>query len=517
MLTVRHRERQMEYYRELNLDDPFRRNERENPSPGDDGDLFGLRPRARQLRVLIDSDSPTPNIDQVTYNVFGRLLQYRFVQHWQIHLSQVNEPDNGEAEPGMVYLHKNASPDMAGPYGFPGPFYGLRVFTDAQNNSGTSISPGIQLAQNLKDFQDRGGEDALGLSSEDIERNVLLTQTAQQINADIVVSTATTVGRNDVPSNHDANVFTPEQAIPIIAHHLRTQQIYVLNPLRRLTSTRKMFYQEGVCALAPRIWHWLGACQRASDLRSLAQCRGMIGRLLRALKAFDHLRFHIGSYPGVETYDDVGDCVDRIMLSLCGAVDVMARSLHFALQLPGSERNAKLHSTSWYNDNVRPVYANAPGITQLDAAQGSIALVFKLRNTIHSSALQATTATSEPARYVQLERGRTSLIVPSDIYDDLSADERTDWGLTVVGQSPGGDNVIAADLATVTATALNRVFRFLDRLCWVISFEVITDKADVLKENIISGLSIVGPENTAMLGLQSAAADDTTNAPYPLP
>jgi hypothetical protein len=269
-----------------------------------------------------------------------------------------------------------------------------------------------------------------------------------------------------------------------------------------------------------------GACQRSivlfgEDVRYFEACREMIGRLLRALKAFDDLRFHIGSFQSVEAYDDAGDCIDRIMLSLCGAVDVMARSLHFALQLSGSERNAKLHNTSWYKDNVRTIYANAAGITQVDAAQKSIETVFKLRNTIHNRALQASGATEPPASYVQLERGRMNLVVPSDIYQELGADERMAWGLRVIGQSPGGDGVVAADLATVTATALNRVFRFLDRLCWVISFEQVTDKAAVLKENIIHAASPVGPDNTAMvgrmLGLVSAAADDATDAPYRLP
>jgi hypothetical protein len=38
--------------------------------------------------------------------------------------------------------------------------------------------------------------------------------------------------------------------------------------------------------------------------------------------------------------------------------------------------------------------------------------------------------------------------------------------------------------------------------------------------NVVAGLSIIGPDNTVMLstllGLQSAAHDDETGAPYPL-
>jgi hypothetical protein len=174
-----------------------------------------------------------------------------------------------------------------------------------------------------------------------------------------------------------------------------------------------------------------------------------------------------------------------------------------------------LHDKKWYKKNIRPNFPNAKGIAQLDDAQEKLESVFKLRNTIHSVALQATGATTKPASYVELGRGRMNLVVPNDTYQNLSQDERTAWGLSVF------NGKAVADLATVTATALNRVARFLDRLCWVASFEQIPNKADFLNMFVFEAFSPIGPENTAMiarlLGLQSAAHDDATNAPYPLP
>jgi hypothetical protein len=110
----------------------------------------------------------------------------------------------------MVYLHRNS--EGMGPYGPPGPSYGLRVVTDANNGIDTSISPMFEVLKDLKDLDIHGGPDALGVTPDDLLRNVLLTQTAQKIDTDIVVSDAITVERYDIPSNHQANVFTPSRA-----------------------------------------------------------------------------------------------------------------------------------------------------------------------------------------------------------------------------------------------------------------------------------------------------------------
>jgi hypothetical protein len=452
----------MEYYRELNLDSPFRQKDREKPSANDDGDLFGLRPRPRRMRVLLDIESlkqPSTYAEAETAKILAALISDDLARVWHIDMSKVNQPkDENQTEHGTVYLHSN-EPGSMGPYGAPGPSYSLRIITDAKNVLRTSISPAIDIMKDIKDLNDRGA-DVVGVTADDVLRNVLLTQTAQKSNMDIVVSQAITVGRSDIPSNYQANVYTPEQAIPIVAHYLRAQQVYIINPRPRFTGSRRRFYQEAVCAMAPRIWHWLGACQLSLDQSYMRDAREMIGRLNRALKGFDDLRFHMGSALNSDSFDDIADCLDRVLVSLCGAVDVIARSLHRALDLPGSARNTKLHRTSWYTANVRSIFANAEGIQQLDHAQRLLESVFRLRNTIHSAALQAAGASTEPASYVELGRGRMNLIVPDDTYQDLGQAERSAWGLSIVEQPSTGSSVAAADLAMVAETALNRVFRF---------------------------------------------------------
>ncbi len=90
------------------------------------------------------------------------------------------------------------------------------------------------------------------------------------------------------------------------------------------------------------------------DRRYLVDCREIIGRLIRSLKALDDLRFHLGALQTLDSYDDAADCVDRILWSLCGAIDVIARSMHHALKLSGDYRQAKFHAKGWYTNSFRP-------------------------------------------------------------------------------------------------------------------------------------------------------------------
>jgi hypothetical protein len=94
---------------------------------------------------------------------------------------------------------------------------------DANNPSVTSISPVFEIMKDIKDLSDRGGTDVVGVTPDDVLRNVLLTQTAQKAHVDIVVSNTITVGRYDIPSNH--------------------QEVYVINPLLSMKASRNRFYQ----------------------------------------------------------------------------------------------------------------------------------------------------------------------------------------------------------------------------------------------------------------------------------
>ena len=113
----------------------------------------------------------------------------------------------------------------------------------------------------------------------------------------------------------------------------------------------------------------------------------------------------------------------------------MARSLHLALQLPGSERNAKFQG-DWYRAHFRRNYSQAAGISNVDATQAALSTVFKLRNTIHHHSLRAVGALSEPAPYVGKEHGRVQLLIPQDVYNEIEASERARWGFEELAPEP---------------------------------------------------------------------------------
>ncbi len=513
----------MDYYREVMTDDPFRRAERDRPGDSadetDKGDLFGLRQRPRHLRVLLDRDSlqePDNEDDAATQKVFNSLLYRRDpVDPLFVYMSKVNEPDDpNDRTPNVVHLRDVTAKKGWGSY--PGPQYGYRIVFGGNSRTREThgnVSPQPQLIQNWMGFAGDGGPHLQEVSAEDVHRHVLLTQLGLSV-ADIVVSESEVARRTDIPANHEANVFTRAQAVPIIAHYLRTQQIYLLNPVwNHFAGNRQVWYHSAVYAMATGMQYWEAKADYVVQRQYKSDCSEVIGRLIRALKAWDDLRFYLGALQTTDSYDDVADCVDRVLWSLCGAVDVIARSLHRALQLPGTERNAKFHG-DWYQKHFRPNYAHAAGISNVDATQAALSTVFKLRNTIHSHSLRAVGALKEPAPYVGKNRGRVQLLIPHDVFNEIDVTQRARWGFEEI--APGTALPAAADLATVATSAVDAVLSFLDQLGWMISFEGIQDKDEVLKLDVFTVVKD-GEEMAAMirrmLGFMTTESE-TLGVPY---
>jgi hypothetical protein len=275
----------MDYYREVMIDDPFRRNERDHPGDYADeaykGDLFGLRRRPRHLRVLLDRDSldePTTEEDLETQRVFDALLYRREpVDALFVDMSKVNDPDDeSDRTPNVVHLRDYTA--HKGWSSYPGPQYGYRIRYDGKGRTqetNGNISPQPQLFQNWMGFAEDGGAKLTEVSAEDIARHVLLTQLGRKV-ADIVVSESVVARRTDLPANHEANVFTRAQAIPIIAHYLRTQQIYLMNPVtNEFAANRQVWYHSAVYAMAPGISYWEA---KAQDVEMSLACLGVGGQ-----------------------------------------------------------------------------------------------------------------------------------------------------------------------------------------------------------------------------------------------
>ncbi|MFC9439524.1 hypothetical protein [Nocardia sp. NPDC057030] len=489
----------MELFRELTHDEPFRRAQRDNASAAKDaGDLFGLRPSPRKLRVLIDVETTGSGSDGEVEALFIGLLKYDNLDVLRVEMSEASKPDSGElarpAREGFVQVRETTT--QKGWCAYPGREFAVTIAGERRHYDGTttlrwhgSVRPDIAMVDALQAFADLDGEARAGMTQEDVERAVMLSEIARSIEFDLVISETVTTGRVDLPPNDRANVVSRLTAVPIIAHYLRRQHQYIINPQGRVVMSRKDFYQEAVSVVAPGVRHWLGKVQRAAmrDLGAssvyLAEADALVGRLLRALKARDDLIASIGAIQTADVADDGADALDRVLVSLCGAVDVIARSLHKALRLQGSQRNAKFHAEDWYRNKFRAAYVSVEGIDDLDRVQGYLAGMFRLRNTIHSVALQAVgSVTADPRAFVRVNVGRLDIVVPQDAVDVLGTTEG--GGLEYWGARPFG-SVVLADLGALMDAAVRTTFEFVDRLCLIVAREPITDKEAVLSENII--------------------------------
>ncbi|WP_330249667.1 hypothetical protein OG874_25520 [Nocardia sp. NBC_00565] len=489
----------MELFRELTHDEPFRRSQRDNASAAKDaGDLFGLRPSPRKLRVLVDVETIGTEADGDIDVLLTGLLKYDNLDVLRVEMSEACKPESGgrrrPAREGFVEVWETTS--QKGWAAYPGREFSVTIEGDRRHFDGSStmgfhgsVRPDRAMADALEAFAGLGDKAKAGMTKEDVERAVMLSEIARSIEFDLVISETITTGRVDLPPNDRANVVSRLTAIPIIAHYLRRQHQYIINPQGRVVMSRKDFYQEAVNVVAPGVRHWLGKVQRAA-LRDphvsavyLDEAEALSGRLLRALKARDDLIASIGAIQTADVADDGADALDRVLISLCGAVDVIARSFHKALRLPGTERNAKFHAEDWYRNKFRVAYAGVEGIEDLDRVQGYLAGMFRLRNTIHSVALQAIgSVTADPRTFVRINVGRLDIVVPQDAVDALETTEGgglEHWGARQFG------SVVLADLGTLMDAAVRTTLEFIDRVCMIVARESIVDREDVLYENII--------------------------------
>lgn len=490
----------MELFRELTHDEPYRRSQRDKASAAEDsGDLFGLRPSPRKLRVLLDIETISTEAQGDVDGLLTGLLKYNNLDVLRVEVNEAREPESGgrrrsAARDGFVEVWETTS--QKGWSAYPGRQYSLAIEGERRHFDGSStlgwrgsVHPDQAMFDALQVFASLDDEAKAGMTQEDVERAVLLSEIARAIEFDLVISETITTGRVDLPPNDRANVVSRLAAVPIIAHYLRRQHQYIINPQGRVVMSRKNFYQEAVSVVAPGVRHWLGKVQRAAlrdpnaSAAYLDEANALIGRLLRALKARDDLIASIGAIQTADVADDGADALDRVLVSLCGAVDVIARSLHKALRLPGSERNAKFHAEDWYRKKFRAAYAGVEGIEDLDRVQGYLAGMFRLRNTIHSVALQAVgSVTADPRTFVRVNVGRLDIVVPQDAVDVLDTSEGgglEHWGARRFG------SVVLADLGALMDAAVRTTLEFIDRVCVIIAREPITDKEDVLCEEII--------------------------------
>lgn len=480
----------MRVFRELTHDDPHRKSTRSrgaNPAK-DEGDLFTRRPSSRKLRVLVDVETVGGERPWADKHLRA-LLKSENIEAMQVAMSEVTQKltDDVQARPGYVQVCDTT--DDQGPFGLPGPRYSWQIKDPHRKFDGSTtleraggFSPGPELTK-AQWLWHQGSFDGLNVAEDDLSRAVLLTELARAMDYDVVISESATTELAVVPANDRANVVTRAQAVPIIAHYLRTQQHYLVNAVSRVQMTRRTYFATSVEALAEGISWWQGKCWRTclqSDHgdRFVADAATLVDRLSRALRSRDALIASIGAIQTEDVVDDGADALDHCLVCLCGAVDVLARSMHAAQQLPGTERNAKLHLPDGYRTLVS-AYCDAAGIDELEVLQRRLNVVFSLRNSIHSRALAAIASLRQtPMGIPAVNVGQIDIVIPDYAATVMNKDRS--GGLSFWGARHLADDIVVVDLMTLVDQCFHVTLEFLDHLCRIISATSILDKDPVL-------------------------------------
>lgn len=482
-------------YRELTHDDPHRRRTRSSgASPSkDDGDLFTLRPSPRKLRILIDLESFTQQQSSVDDHLTS-FMEHDNIEHVFIRMSAATNPPSSDDEPEPGFVQVRDVTAHKGRFGYPGSMYSWAVSDPKKKFDGTttlqrrgSLSPEPILNKTLQAHQENRA--ALpGVDEHSVRRAVLLAEVCRAMSYDLVISETVTTGCAELPVYDRANVVTRAEALPIVAHYMRMQQQYIADATRSIHMSRKTYYHETVAALAQGVLWWQGKCQCAavrdsSCIRFVADTDSLIDRLSRALRARDALIASIGAIQTDDVLDDGADALDHLLVCLCGAVDVMARSLHTAQQLSGNERNAKLHLAPGYK-TLLANYSTSDGKSVLDNYQKYLTVVFQLRNSIHSRTLEAIAALKISEHGITAQVGRLDVLIPDDTADELMNPEvggLEHWGARRLGD----DGPVVADLPQLVDRCFESVLQFLDKLCRIVAAEPVEEKSSVLRLDVI--------------------------------
>lgn len=484
----------MRVFRELTHDDPHRRSTRSrgaNPAK-DEGDLFTRRPSSRKLRVLVDVETLGESLPWADEHLRA-LLEYENVEVMHVAMSEATQTWTDDIQVRSGYVQVCDTTGEQGPFGFPGPRYSWRIKDPHRKFDGSTtlesvggFSPGVELTRVQHLWHSRTF-DGLNVTEGDLSRAVLLTELTRAMDYDLVISESATTGLAVVPANDRANVVTRVQAIPIIAHYLRTQQHYLVNAVGRSSMRRRDYFTTSVGALAEGIFWWHGKCQQViwrieNGARYVADAETLVDRVARALRSRDALIASIGAIQTEDAIDDGADALDHCLVCLCGAVDVLARSMHAAQHLPGEERNAKLHLRAGYRDLVS-AYRDAGGVDELGILQRRLNVVFSLRNSIHSRALAAIASLRHTSEGVPaLNVGQIDIVIPDYVAREMRKEQS--GGLNFWSARHLDDGIVVVDLMTLVDQCFRVTLDFLDQLCRMISATSVLDKDPVLAVSV---------------------------------
>ncbi|MDM4138787.1 MULTISPECIES: hypothetical protein [Mycobacterium] len=164
---------------------------------------------------------------------------------------------------------------------------------------------------------------------------------AGAVGIDAVVTNAPTAGRSDVADNDLVASVTPDDAVALIGHYLRTTANPIVNLQRgslvgggswettESTATIANFYDWGVVSAMPYFDVFPTIASRQGDVETVTALKSIRVRLARAARALDHMLAALSNpataKQGPDVVETAAEAFDRELLYLAAAFDIYGR------------------------------------------------------------------------------------------------------------------------------------------------------------------------------------------------
>ncbi len=279
----------------------------------------------------------------------------------------------------------------------------FRVTTETEREWGWSTANFFPIYQQLDEQSANPAAEALTI--EQRNRAAAYAAAAAAVDIDAIVTTAPNVGRCDVADNDIVLSVTPDDAVALIGHHLRTASNPVVQVRRgglvgggsweqtESTATIKNFYDWGVGARMPYFdcLHLI-ITPRTGDVDFVAAVSSIRVRLCRATRALDQLLAvlsnPINGKSGADVVEAAAEAFDRQLLYLAAAFDIYGRRFLLLIDPTRNPKNFRfsLDAGGYVTDHLAREYP-ADALAEVERLHAYAGVCKVLRNHIHDGIL----------------------------------------------------------------------------------------------------------------------------------
>jgi hypothetical protein len=468
------------YYREVQADDPFR-NKAAADADTVNGPLFHPVPTPRRMRLLIDVESLAGGvIDPIAEQLFEGLAASPQLQTFRVFHSEIALDGAARPQHERPYdLNMTASSDPSEPS------HDYAYVDDSGMQAYGLVRAATELTVAEFEHHEASADPSRTQKNPRVEirrRAALNAELARDLNVDLVIAELPTTELADIRASFRANTVTRTDAIAIIGHFLRTQRDFRFDD-RRVHVARtefagaEQFYGEAILSAAPGLYRWQTlttlAAMNGDDTYS-RQISTINSRLGRALRARDYMLQWTGSGRTAEAYNESAEAFDRMIVYLNAALDMFARSVHYAAFDRTNIRNAEFDNDSWFSD-FKKLFPDAVHLRRISELRTRVRVLVRMRNTIHAEAL-ASLMLNVPGSTPTITE--MALIIPDDAVAAMTnAGGQSAWGLI---RHPIITDCVVADLVDTAHRLITSTLAFIDEVATMLATTEIPDREPIL-------------------------------------